>query len=197
MHAGLARISKEVAHVISLAPGPAFEVVTGTVLANGIAAAVELGHVVLKGKDVFDDRNLAKDFFEDNIVIENPQNGVPLYQGRFLIRTAKPGDDLNVLVCFCPDPDAVYRDDGSVNAGRVVDARALTEDEADAIEGDPNQVDLVIRFKDAASIVSLLGEDDVDAVGLLLDNLVTLTGNAGHLFKIGAIAADIVRIAKL
>jgi hypothetical protein len=197
MHAGLACISKDIAHLIHLQSAPEWIRVTGTLLANGIAAAVKMGHIGLEAKGLLVEQDLTQQFFDDNLAVENPSNGAPFYQGRFLIRTLKPGDDLNVKISFCPDPDGIYTGDGGIKPDRVITAEALTEDQADAIEGNPDEVDLVIRFKEAASIVALFGQSDVDTVGLLLDNVVQLDGNIGHLFKIGAIASDIMRIVTL
>jgi hypothetical protein len=67
----------------------------------------------------------------------------------------------------------------------------LKENQADRIEKDQDQVDLVIRFKDVKSIKGLLKQPDVDMVDLLLNNVVQLTGNIGHLFKLGAIAQNV------
>ena len=78
-----------------------------------------------------------------------------------------------------------------VNPLAVVSTKTLTEEKADKIEKNPDKVDLVIRFKDVESIMQLLKRPDADMVGLLLENLVQLTGNVGHLFKIGAIAANV------
>jgi hypothetical protein len=72
-----------------------------------------------------------------------------------------------------------------------VTSEVLNEKEADRLEQDLSGVDLVIRFRDVPSIVGLLGRKEVDIVGLLLENVVQLTGNTGHLFKLGAIGADI------
>jgi hypothetical protein len=135
----------------------------------------------------------ARAFFEKNFVINDPNapGGKRFYQGRFLIRTRKPGDELNVWFGFCQDPGEVYRDGGALNSLALVNAKAVSEKEAAAMERDPAKVDLVIRFRDMESIAGLLGREQVDVVGLLLENVVQLTGHVGHLFKLGAIAKGV------
>lgn len=135
-------------------------------------------------------------FFEDNFVIIDPNapSGRRYYQGKFLIRTSRRDDDMNVLLKFCPKPEQLYMETPfgkSLNSLAVVSTEVLNEAAADRIEQDASQVDLVIRFKDVESILGLLGRQGVDIVGLLLENLVQLTGHVGHLFKLGAIATDI------
>jgi negative regulator of genetic competence, sporulation and motility len=72
-----------------------------------------------------------------------------------------------------------------------VQTKVLSEQEAEELEHEPDKVDLVIRFKDVESILGLIGGANVDIVGMLLDNVVQLKGNVGHLFKLGAIGANI------
>ena len=67
----------------------------------------------------------------------------------------------------------------------------MSESKADQIEQDPDQVDLVIRFKDAKAIIGLAERPDADVVQLLLENLVQITGNFGHMFKFGAIGKNV------
>ena len=101
---------------------------------------------------------------------------------------------MNVWLRFCPEPDDLFVETPSgrtINSLKVVAADVVDEAEADRLERDPDKVDLVIRFRDIDAILGLVGNDDVDIVGLLLKNVVQLTGNVGHLFKLGAIARNI------
>jgi hypothetical protein len=101
---------------------------------------------------------------------------------------------MNVWLRFCPQPDELFVDTTfgrTINSLKVVETEVVDEDTAARLERDPDKVDLVIRFKDIDSIIGLVGNDDVDIVGLLLKNVVQLTGNVGHLFKLGAIAKNI------
>ncbi|WFP49274.1 hypothetical protein PL263_14340 [Methylomonas sp. EFPC3] len=170
----------------------------GRLLAGGMAVALRLGFGYLLRDCQLDAAQAAKAnaFFEENFIIIDPlaPGGQRYYQGKFLIRTSRRGDDMNVLLKFCPNPDALYIDTPfgrALNSLALVATEVLDENQADRIENDPSQVDLVVRFKDVQSIIGLLGRSGVDIVGLLLENLVQLTGHVGHLFKLGAIATDI------
>jgi hypothetical protein len=170
----------------------------GKTLAAGVALLARLGFGFLLRDSLLGGAaaKKAEVFFEDNFVILDPQapGGQRYYQGRFLIRTRRSGDDMNVLLRFCPKPDKLYRDTPfgrALDPLAVVTSEVLNEKEADRLEQDLSGVDLVIRFRDVASIIGLLGRKEVDIVGLLLENVVQLTGNTGHLFKLGAIGADI------
>lgn len=172
--------------------------VEGRLLAGGMAVALRLGFGYLLRDCHLDAAQAAKAnaFFEENFIIIDPMvpGGKRYYQGKFLIRTSRRGDDMNVLLRFCPNPESLYMKTPfgqALNSLALVDTQVLTEDQADQIENDPSQVDLVVRFKDVPSIIGLLGRSGVDIVGLLLENLVHLTGHVGHLFKLGAIATDI------
>nr|HQU63225.1 hypothetical protein [Nitrosomonas sp.] len=138
----------------------------------------------------------AQAFFQDNFVIKDPYapHGIRYYQGKILIRTRKPDDDLNVLIRFCPNPSELYLDTPlgkRFNPCAVVDTKVLSETEADRIEQNPDKVDLVIRFRDAQAILSLAQRPDADVVQLLLENLVQISGNFGHMFKFGAIGKHV------
>lgn len=170
----------------------------GHLLAEGLALALRLGFSLILRDGLLDEAQSrrARNFFEDNFEITDPQSdgGKRYYQGRFLIRTRRAGDDMNVLLEFCPEPDELFCDmpwGRSLAPLSVVRTRALDEGEAERME---REVDLVIRFKDAETILGLIGQQNVDIVGLLLRNLVQLTGNVGHLFKLGAISADVQRL---
>lgn len=198
MHAAFPRFTNEIDQVMkhgfniskaSVLP----DRVGGKLLAESMAILLELVFGLLVLKDLPD---RSRQFFDENFVIVDPDTDGKkrYYQGKFLIRTRKPEDDMNVLLEFCPDPDKLFvgsPSGGWVNPLAVVSTKTLTEKRADEIEKDPDKVDLVIRFKDVESIMGLFKRPDADMVGLLLDNLVQLTGNVGHLFKLGAIAANI------
>ncbi|MFY9270350.1 MAG: hypothetical protein WAO55_11460 [Candidatus Manganitrophaceae bacterium] len=174
------------------------EAAGGTVLANGIAALLKFGFGYVMRDCLVSEAGSKKGmaFFNENFVFTDPQapGGRRYYQGQFLIRTRRAGDEMNVWLRFCPKPEALFKQSFF---GRILDplavvvAEALDESEAERIEKDPSRVDLVIRFKDVASIIGLVGRPSVDIVGLLLENTVQLTGNVGHLFKLGALAKNV------
>ncbi|VAW58597.1 hypothetical protein MNBD_GAMMA11-2099 [hydrothermal vent metagenome] len=161
----------------------------GRLLAQGMARLIELGFgfLIADELDSFKAKK-AEDFFEDNFVMNDAQakGGIRYYQGQFLIRTSKAEDDMNVYIRFCPDISKLF-DGDELNHHAIVSAEAITEEEADQLERNPNKVDLIIRFKDIKSILGLIERPDVDPVQLLLENQVQLTGNFGHMFKFGAI----------
>lgn len=207
MHAGFPCLLPPLQQTLKLGAKTAFELgelpaflnkASGRVLAGGMAALLRLGFGYLL-RDCHLNPQQAKKasaFFEDNFVIIDPNvpSGRRYYQGKFLIRTSRRGDDMNVLLKFCPKPEQLYMETpfgSALNSLAVVSTEVLDEAAADRIEQDASQVDLVIRFKDVESILGLLGRQGVDIVGLLLENLVQLTGHVGHLFKLGAIATDI------
>lgn len=198
MHAAFPHFTKEINQVMqhgfkNSEASVLFGRVEGKLLADGMAFLLKLvfGFIVLK-----DLPNKSLDFFDKNFVILDPnaEGGKRYYQGKLLIRTRKPEDDMNVLLEFCPDPDKLFIGGPAgkvLNPLAVVSTKTPSEETADEIEKAPDKVDLVIRFKDVESIMGLLKRPDVDMVGLLLENLVQLTGNVGHLFKLAAIAANI------
>jgi hypothetical protein len=207
MHAGFPCLMPDLQRVLQLGVQtghkteelPAFlDKLGGKTLAAGVALLARLGFGFLLRDSLLGGAaaKKAEAFFEENFVILDPQapGGRRYYQGRFLIRTRRSGDDMNVLLRFCPNPDKLYRE---TPFGRALDPLAvvttdvLDEKEADRLEQELNRVDLVIRFRDVPSILGLLGRQEVDIVGLLLENVVQLTGNTGHLFKLGAIGTDI------
>lgn len=198
MHAAFPRFTNEIDQVMKHSFNTSkasvlLDRVGGKLLAKGMAFLLELVFGLLVLKDLPDK---SQKFFDENFVIVDPDavGGKRYYQGKFLIRTRKPEDDMNVLLKFCPDPDKLFIGSTSMellNPLAVVSTKTMTEEKADKIEKNPDKVDLVIRFKDVESIMQLLKRPDADMVGLLLENLVQLTGNVGHLFKIGAIAANV------
>lgn len=204
MHAAFPHFSGEINQIMQLgaANSTASELmdrVGGRFLAGGMAQLLKLGFgFLMLSSIVRGQRERAENFFNENFVITDSTipGGKRYYQGKFLIRTNKPNDDMNVLLKFCPQPVKLYKKTplGTfLDPSSVVITETLNENQADRVEKDPNQVDLVIRFKDANSIKGLLKQPDVDMAGLLLDNVVQLTGNLGHLFKLGAIAQNVRR----
>lgn len=202
MHAGFPCFTRDIQEVMRLGANNAelpdkLESLGGTILASGMAVLLKLGFGFFMRDSLLDEERSqnALNFFNNNFVFTDPKSptGESYYQGKFLIRTRKPGDNMNVYLKFCEDPADLFTDTPfgrCLNPLAVVSTEVLNEDEAQHIESDPDKVDLVIRFKDINSIIGLIGRDDVDIVGLLLENVVQLTGNVGHLFKLGAIAKD-------
>lgn len=168
----------------------------GRILASGMAILIRLGFGFLLFEGLDEDKaEQAKAFFAENFVIRDPnvEGGIRYYQGKILIRTKKPEDDMNVLLRFCPEPETLFSitpRGKRFNPQAVVITEVLTKKAAERIETDPDKVDLVIRFKDVKSILGLLRHPDVDIVQLLLENLVQITGNFGHMFKLGAIGKN-------
>jgi hypothetical protein len=169
----------------------------GTMLAAGMAVLIKLGFGFLINPGLSESQaKKAQRFFENNFVIKDPNvpGGIRYYQGNILIRTRKPQDDMNVLIKFCPDPKALFIQTPfgkQLNPVAIVTTEALSEAHAEQIERDPNKVDLVIRFKDTQAILGLAERPDADVVQLLLENLVQITGNFGHMFKFGAIGKNV------
>ena len=165
-----------------------FDRATGRLVASGMARLIELGFGFLICEGLSDRQSKkARKFFEENFVMQDLDDGASrYYQGKFLIRTSKPEDDMNVYIRFCPDINKLFNN-GVLNPCAIVATEVLDEDSADQIEKDPDKVDLIIRFKDVKAILGLIEQPDTDVVQLLLENQVQLTGNFGHMFKFGAI----------
>jgi len=203
MHAGFPCFSQDIQQVMRLGAGDRevpelVDSIAGPVLAGGMAVLLKLGFGYVLRDCLLNKEQSEKAmaFFDENFIFTDPNavDGQRYYQGKFLLRTRKPGDNMNVWLRFCPEPDELFIDSifgRTINSLKVVETDVVDEDEAARLECDPDKVDLVIRFKDIDSIVGLIGRDDVDIVGLLLENVVQLTGNVGHLFKLGAIAKNI------
>lgn len=202
MHAAFPGVTQGIHEVMRLgareADLPLLDRVGGPLLAHGMALLLKLGFGFLLRDSLLNQEQAekAEAFFRDNFEITDPdaEGGMRYYQGKFLIRTNKPGDDMNVYFRFCPKPEALYKKTPfgkALDSSAVVSAEAVTEEEAEAIEKDPDRVDMVIRFKDVKSIVGLIGRSSLDTASLLLDNLVQIKGNTVHLFKFGAIAKNI------
>lgn len=203
MHAGFPCFTQNIQQVMCLGvrnaeiPEP-LESVGGTLLAGGMALLLKMGFGYLMRDSLLDKKRSeeALKFFEENFVFIDPnaKDGKRYYQGKFLIRTAKPSDHMNVYFQFCPDPYDLFVDTPfgrCLNPLAVVTTDVLSEKEADAIQKNPDKVDLVIQFKDINAILTLIGREEIDIVGLLLENIVQLKGNVGHLFKLGAIATEV------
>ena len=161
----------------------------GRMLAKGMAILIKAGFGFLVCEGLDDEKaKKAQAFFEENFIMRDPnaEGDIRYYQGQFLIRTKKPEDDMNVYIRFCPDPDSLYLGN-RLNPVAIVTTEAISEAEADEIERDPDRVDLIIRFKNIKAILGLVERPDADVVQLLLENLVQITGNFGHMFKFGAI----------
>lgn len=169
----------------------------GMLLAAGMAALIKLGFGFLISPGLSESKaEKARHFFDNNFVIKDPNapGGIRYYQGKILIRTRKPQDDRNVLIKFCPDLQALFIETPfgkQLNPVAIVTTVALSEAEADRIECDPDEVDLVIRFKDTQAILGLAGRPNADVAQLLIENLVQITGNFGHMFKFGAIGKNV------
>jgi hypothetical protein len=203
MHAGFPCFQRDIHKVMRLGARTGdmpdiLEAAGGTLLATGMAVLLKLGFGFVLRDSLIDKTRSeqAMRFFDDNFVFTDPLSptGKRYYQGKFLIRTKQPDDHMNVYLRFCPDPDDLFVDTPfgtSLNSLKVVSTDVLSENEADAIERDPDKVDLVIRFRNIESILGLIGREEVDIVGLLLENVVQLSGNVGHLFKLGSIAKEI------
>lgn len=174
----------------------------GTLLATGMAALIKLGFGFLINPGLSESKaRKAQHFFDDNFVMRDPNapGGIRYYQGKILIRTRKPQDDMNVLIKFCSDPQALFIETPfgkQLNPVAIVTTEALSEAEADRIERDPNEVDLIIRFKDTQAILGLAGRPNADVAQLLIENLVQITGNFGHMFKFGAIGKNVQAAVK-
>ena len=131
-----------------------------------------------------------------------------LYQGRFLIRTQQPTDQMNVWFGFLQGNGFL----GSMNkfvkklrdktgdrvdfysilkSTDLVSTKTLNEAEADQYENDPDRVDLVLRFKDIPSIYGLLEAKSLDMVDLMFKNLLQIKGNQNHMYKLGAITKNL------
>jgi hypothetical protein len=204
MHAGFPQSTSNLIHVLRIGAGanealrPLLSSKGGKFLAESMAMLLKLGFGFVMRDSLLNQQQAvqARAFLEENFVIIDPEapGGKRYYQGKFLIRTRRAGDNMNVLFCFCPHPERLVNQmpwGETINSLEVVETKVLTEQEAEKLEREPDKVDLVIRFKDVESILGLIGGANVDIVGMLLDNVVQLQGNVGHLFKLGAIGANI------
>ena len=211
MHAAFPQINSEILSVMREGVKRAkldkqLDRIAGTTLANGMALALRLVFDFTvrysNWKSVVNYLSLGRlykkdmDFLVENFEIKDSsaEGGKRYYQGRILFRTDKQGDDMNVLMEFCPDPEKLFRNTvfGRVpNPGAIVSTTVLKEKDAEQIENDPDKVDVVILFKDVKAILGLTENPNIDLVSLLLDNLMHVRGNVGHIFKFGSIATNL------
>lgn len=195
MHAGLSWLPGNVQNTlvqgIPSLSGPSLEQLKGVTLARAMSFLLKAGFGVLFTDEISD---RAMVFFKENFEIIDPEapEGIRYYQGKFLIRTRKPGDDMNVFLRFCPYPEEVIKKDQhgkeDLQGTKIVVAEALSESEALQRE---IQADLVLYFRDVNAMIGLVTSGGVDLTQMLLDNVVHIKGNTGHLFKLGAIASNL------
>jgi hypothetical protein len=167
------------------------EMAVGRLVAEAMAVLLELSFgLVMLGDEI--EHGKKAQFFEDNFVFVDPHEpgGKRYYQGKFLITTRNPDDDMNVLLEFCPGMRSVARDTVPA-ASDVVRARALGRHEADVLKQTFFAYDLLVEFRDLSAIFGLIGTVDLDMVTLMLQNKVQMKGNTGHLFKLGAISESL------
>ncbi|MGD8655392.1 MAG: hypothetical protein PVG28_04740 [Desulfobacterales bacterium] len=182
-----------------------FTVLEGKLVAKVVALLIEHGFQAFTTIDAMFKKN---SFFEDNFVILDDSGKDAVYQGKFLIRTQQPGDQMNVWFGFLQgnvllaplsnfakklrdkteDRIDLYSILKSTN---LVSTKTLSEAEADQYENDPDRVDLVLRFKDIPSIYGLLQSQNLDMVDLMFKNLLQIYGNQNHMYKLGAITKNL------
>jgi len=182
-----------------------FTVLEGKLVAKVMALLIEHGFQAFATIDALVKRN---SFFEDNFIIFDDNANEALYQGRFLIRTRQPGDQMNVWFGFLQGNGLLAPLGNWLKGLRnktgdridfysifkstdLVSTKTLSEAEADQYENDPGRVDLVLRFKDIQSIYGLLQSKDLDMVDLMFKNLLQISGNQNHLYKLGAITRNL------
>lgn len=166
------------------------EKIGGRLIAEAMAIVMKLafGFLILRDEIGFDAKN---EFFNENFVFTDPNapGGKRYYQGKFLITTRNPEEDMNVLVQFCPEPEKLFIA-GMLNPAAVVKTEALGREEAQRMASTPFAVDIIIQFRNISAILGLLHGPGADLVSLLLQNKVQFKGNTGHMFKLGAISAS-------
>jgi hypothetical protein len=182
-----------------------FTALEGKIVANVIALLIEHG---FQAFSTFDALGKKDSFFEENFMILDDNGRDALYQGKFLVRTQEPGDQMNVWFGFLQGKRGHDEFNRMLKAIRdrtedridlysfflstdLVSTKTLGEKEADKYENDPDRVDLVLRFKDIASIYDLLQSQDPDMVDLMFKNLLQIYGNQNHMYKLGAITRNL------
>lgn len=168
------------------------EMAAGRLVAEAMAALLEISFgLVMLGDEI--EHGKKAQFFEENFVFRDlhAPGGKRFYQGRFLITTRDPKEDMNVLLEFCPSPRDLLPEDKTPQASAVVRARAVNMQEAAVLKTTPFAIDLLIQFRDLSAIFGLIGSANLDMVSLMLQNKVQMKGNTGHLFKLGAISASL------
>lgn len=211
MHAGFPCFSQEMNGLLRLGAKEGkveglLDRIGGTFLAHGMAVVLKVGLCFVMRYSLLNRKQAkkAEAFFRENFEIRDPEapNGIRYYQGKILVRTEKPEDDMNVYLRFCPDREALFKKGllGSIrkalfgtalDTSAVVSTDVLKEEEAGRLQKDPEKVDLVISFRDVKSIVDLVRRPSLDMGSLLVENVVQMKGNVGHLFKFGAIAKNV------
>jgi len=182
-----------------------FTALEGKVVAKVIAMLIEHGFQAFATIDSLVKKN---SFFEENFIILDDRGKEALYQGKFLIRTRQPDDQMNVWFAFLQGNGFLgplssllkgIRDKTKdridfysiLESTDLVSTKTLNEKEADKYENDPELVDLVFRFKDIPSIYGLLQSQNLDMVDLMFKNLLQIYGNQNHMYKLGAITRDL------
>jgi len=182
-----------------------FTVLEGKLVANVMALLIEHGFQAFATINAVVKKN---SFFEENFIILDDRAEEALYQGKFLIRTRQPGDQMNVWFGFLQGNGLLaplsklarnLRDKTEdrldfysiLKSTNLVSTRTLSEAEADQYENDPDRVDLVLRFKDIPSIYGLLQSQNLDMVDLMFNNLLQIYGNQNHMYKLGAITKNL------
>ena len=182
-----------------------FKALEGKLVAKVMALLIEHGFQAFAALDAAIHQN---SFFEDNFIILDDRGKEGLYQGKFLIRTRQPGDQMNVWFGFLQG-NGLFEPLGELvkklrdrtgdrldlysifKSTDLVSTKTLSESEADRYENDPERVDLVLRFKDMASIYGLLQAQDLDMVDLMFKNQLQIYGNQNHMYKLGAITRNL------
>jgi hypothetical protein len=182
-----------------------FTALEGKVVAKVMALLIEHGFQAFATFNALFKR---KSFFEENFLILDDDAKESLYQGKFLIRTMQPDDQMNVWFGFLQSRGILwplikcFKYLKNITGGRIdfysilrsanlVSTRTLSEAQADQYENDPERVDLVLRFKDMATIYRLLQAGDLDMVDLMFQNQLQINGNQNHLYKLGAITRNL------
>jgi len=139
-----------------------FTVLEGKLVAKVMALLIEHGFQAFATIDAVVKKN---SFFEENFLILDDSAQEALYQGKFLIRTRQPGDQMNVWFGFLQGNGLLAPLSNIARKLRektgdrldfysilkstdLVATKTLSEAEADQYENDPDRVDLVLRFQE-------------------------------------------------
>ena len=182
-----------------------FTALEGKLVAKVMALLIEHGFQAFAAVNALVKR---RSFFEENFIILDDDAKEALYRGKFLIRTMQPDDQMNVWFGFLQSGGLFaplikffkYLKDKTgdridfysiLRSANLVSTKTLSKAEADQYENDPDRVDLVLRFKDIATIYRLLQSSNLDMVDLMFKNLLQIYGNQNHLYKLGAITKNL------
>lgn len=182
-----------------------FTVLEGKLVAKVMELLIEHGFQAFATVNALVKR---KSFFEENFIILDDDAKEALYRVKFLIRAMQPDDQMNVWSGFLPSGGLFapllkffkYLRDKTggridfysiLRSANLVSTKTLSEAKADQYENDPDRVDLVLRFKDIATIYRLLQSSNLDMVDLMFKNLLRIYGNQNHLYKLGAITRNL------